>query len=173
MPVAGGGGCSWGLGRPQPRTSEKLCSGRNGSYERGQKFDVDLGYTQMGGLSTVQDPNTYGVKRGGWRGREGRVKRLWVVHAEARAAGNSTNNSHLIFPRSLPHSYTHSLSPSFMYRKGGIILYGDQFTGEIFRGTNHLAEVVRSKPRRPVYMGNIAPPFWAFLGLFTYPTPRD
>ena len=39
---------------------------------------------------------------------------------------------------------------------------------------NHLAEVVRSKPGRPVYRGkrHIRPPFWAFLGLFVYPTQR-
>ena len=46
-----------------------------------------------------------------------------------------------------------------------------RFTSHLW---NQLAEVVRSKPGGPVYMGkrNPPPPFWAFLGLLAYHTHR-
>ena len=42
------------------------------------------------------------------------------------------------------------------------------------KAPNHFVKVVRSKLGRPVYMGKChkVPPFWAFLGLFAYPTLR-
>ena len=54
-------------------------------------------------------------------------------------------------------------------QRGGVVI--------LKSGTdNHLAEFVRSKPGRPGYMGKRhmppPPPFWAFLGLFAYPSPK-
>ena len=38
---------------------------------------------------------------------------------------------------------------------------------------NHLTEIVRSKPGRPIFRENATyPPFWAVLGLFACPTSR-
>ena len=55
-------------------------------------------------------------------------------------------------------------------RNGGGAIRGPErgrFSG------NHLAEVVRSKPGRRIKgITPHTPPFWAFLGLFAYPTPR-
>ena len=49
---------------------------------------------------------------------------------------------------------------------------GTFVNGKLLR-TRHLAEVVRSKQGRRTWgKAPHTPPFWAFLGLFAYPTPR-